>query len=142
MTIEPFGKIEFSWRHKEWFGLVANICPKNKVELTISVQTKDQDLTYKIRLVRQFAKDYDSIITDLHNLVFNKYKDTRFEVSREEIEQMYFLTGIDMKEDNKTWWLTLEPHFNVASVYNHFLRFTMIDRKIVWANFDINPKAQ
>jgi hypothetical protein len=141
MTIEPFGKIEFSSRHKHWFGFVDNICPGNKVELTISVQNKDHDLTDKIQLIRQFAEDYDSIITDLHHLAFIKYSDTKSEVPYEEIAQMYFLTGIDLKDDNKTWWLTLEPHFDVASVYNHFLRFTMTDRKIVWANFDINLKS-
>ena len=141
MTIEPFGNIEFKKRDKEWFGLVDNICPDNKVELSISVDNIDQDLNEKIELIKKLAVDYETIITELYDLAYKKYKDTEFEVTRKEIEKMYFLTAVNLKDDNQTWCLTLEPDFNVSSVYNHFLRFTMYDRKIIWANFDINTTA-
>jgi hypothetical protein len=141
MTIEPFGKIEYNYRDNEWFGLVNNICPDNKVELCISVDNIDQDLYDKIELVKKLAADYESIVADLYDLAYKKYKDTEFEVIRKEIEKMYFLTAANLKEDNRTWWLILEPDFNVTSIYNHFLRFTMQDRKIIWANFDINTTA-
>ncbi len=141
MTIEPFGNIEFNKRDKEWFGLVNNICPDNKVELSISVDNADQDLSNKIELIKKFAEDYKTIVANLYDLAYKKYKDTKFEVTREEIEKMYFLTAVNLKEDNRTWWLVLEPDFNVTSIYNHFLRFTMLDRKIIWANFDINTTA-
>jgi hypothetical protein len=141
VTIEPFGNIEFNKRDKEWFGLADNICPNNKVELSISVNSLDQNLDDKIELVKKLASDYENIVTDLYDLAYKKYKDTEFEVTREVIEKMYFLTSVNLKEDNKTWWLVLEPNFNVTSIYNHFLRFTMLDRKIVWANFDINTTA-
>jgi hypothetical protein len=141
MTIEPFGEIEFKSKDKEWFGLVNNICPDNKVELIISVDNEHQSLIDKIELIKKFAADYESIIVDLYDLAYKKYKDTLYEVTREEIEHMYFLTAVNLKNDNKTWWLVLEPDFNVGSVYNHFLRFTMEDRKIIWANFDVNTTA-
>jgi len=141
MTIEAFGNIEFNKRNKEWFGLVDNICPDNKVELSISVDNIDQDLNEKIELVKKFAADYEVIVADLYDLAYKKYKDTEFEVTREEIEKMYFLTAVNLKADNRTWWLVLEPDFNVTSIYDHFLRFTMSDRKIIWANFDINTTA-
>ncbi len=141
MKIEPFGNIEFNKRDKEWFGLVDNICPNNKVELSISVNRLDQNLDDKIELVKKLASDYENIVNELYDLAYKKYKDTEFEVTRKEIEKMYFLTSVNLKEDNKTWWLVLEPNFNVISIYNHFLRFTMLDRKIVWANFDINTTA-
>ncbi|MBA5629733.1 hypothetical protein [Moheibacter lacus] len=141
MTIEPFGNIEYKKRDKEWFGLVDNICPDNKVELSISVDNIDQDLNEKIELVKKFAADYEVIVADLYDLAYKKYKDTEFEVTREEIEKMYFLTAVNLKADNRTWWLVLEPDFNVTSIYDHFLRFTMLDRKIIWANFDINTTA-
>ena len=141
MTIEPFGNIEFNKRNKEWFGLVDNICPNNKVELSIAVDSIDQDLNDKIELINKLVADYHTVVADLYDLAYKKYKDTEFEVTREEIEKMYFLTAVNLKEDNKTWWLTLEPDFNVTSIYNHFLRFTMQDRKIIWANFDINTTA-
>lgn len=141
MTIEPFGNIEFNKRDKEWFGLVDNICPNNKVELSISVDNIDQDIKDKIELVKKLATDYETIVTDLYDLAYKKYKDTEFKVTRKEIEKMYFLTAVNLKEDNKTWWLTLEPDFNVTSIYNHFLRFTMQDRKIIWTNFNIHTTA-
>jgi hypothetical protein len=141
MTIEPFGKIEFSKRDKEWFGLLDNICPDNKVELSISVDNIDQDINEKFELVKKLAADYETIVADLYDLVYKKYKNTEFEVTRKEVEKMYFLTAVNLKVDNKTWWLTLEPDFNVTSIYNHFLRFTMQDREVVWANFDTNKTS-
>lgn len=141
MTIEPFGKIEFNKRDKEWFGLVDNICPDNKVELCISVDNINEDLNDKIELIKKLATDYVTIVSDLYDLTYKKYKGTEFEVTREEIEKMYFLAAVNLKEDNKTWWLVLEPNFNVTSIYNHFLHFTMLDRNIIWANFDINTTA-
>lgn len=138
MTIEPFGNIKFNKRDKEWFGLVDNICPNNKVELSISVDSPDQNLDDKIELVKKLASDYDTIVTDLYDLAYANYKDTEFEVTRKEIEKMYFLAAVSLKNDYQTWWLTLEPNFNVTSIYNHFLRFTMQDRKIIWANCGTN----
>ena len=138
MTIEPFGNIEYNKRDKEWFGNVNNISPNNKVELRISVDNADQDLSVKIEQVKKFADEYETIVGNIYDLVYNKYKDTKFEVTRKEIEKMYFLTALKLKADNLTWWLVLEPDFNVTSIYNHFFRFTMRDRKIIWTNFDIN----
>ncbi|MES2616805.1 MAG: hypothetical protein V4613_02945 [Bacteroidota bacterium] len=138
MIIEPFGNIEFNKRDKEWFGLVTNICPNKKVELSISVENIDQDIYDKIEVVKKLAADYDTIVAKLYDFAYKKYKDTEFEVTKKEIEKMYFLTAVNLKEDNKTWWLTLEPDPNVTSIYDHFLRFTMQERKIVWANFEIN----
>ncbi len=138
MIIEPYGQIEFESKYKQWFGFVDNICPDNRVELTISVDNKGQDISHKIELLNKFSSDYKSIITELYDLAYKKFKSTEFEVTRKEIEEIYFLCSVDLKEDDKTWWLTLEPHFNVTSIYNHFLRFTMVDRTVIWANFDIN----
>lgn len=134
MIIEPFGNIEYNKRDKEWFGLVDNICPDNEVELSISVDSVDQDLKDKIELIRQLAKDYKAIVADLYDLIYKKYKETEFEVTRNELEKMYYLTSVNLKEDNKTWWLTLEPNLHVISIYAQFLRFTMHDRKIIWTN--------
>lgn len=38
MTIELFWDLIYSGKDKEWFGLVANICPYNKVELSLCVE--------------------------------------------------------------------------------------------------------
>lgn len=135
MRIEPFGDIYYNEKNKEWFGNVDNIGPDHKVELSISADNIDEDLTEKIESIKKLAIDYETITANLYELAYRKYKDTEFEVTREEIVKMYFLTGVNLKDNNQTWWLTLEPDFNVTSIYNHFLRFTMQDRKIIWANF-------
>ncbi|MEH0153065.1 hypothetical protein V6R21_02905 [Limibacter armeniacum] len=138
MKIEPFGNIKLNVKDNEWFGDVENICPHNKVELSICLQSTNQDLSQKIDLVKELASDYEKIVASLYDLAYQKYKNTEFEVTREEIEKMYFLSAVNLKEDNETWWLTMEPNFNVTPIYNHFLRFTMHRRKIIWANFEIN----
>jgi hypothetical protein len=136
MTIEPFGNIEYKSKDKEWFGLVDNIAPNNKVELIISADNSNQDISDKIKSVQQFAFDYNSVMTSLYELAYQKYKNSQWEKTSDEIKKMYFLTAVSLKDDNKTWWLVLEPDFKVETIYNHFLRFTMDDRKIVWANFN------
>lgn len=138
MIVEPFGELHYHQKDKEWFGCVDNICPDSKVELSICVDNERQDLSLKIDLVKGLARDYDAVKEKLHELTYIKYKNTEWEKSLDEIKRMYFLAGVSLKEDNRTWWLVLEPVFDVTSIYNHFLRFTMVERKIVWANFDIH----
>ena len=137
MTIEPFGNINFKSKDQEWFGLVDNIAPNNKVELIISAYYSNEDISDKIESVKQFAIDYNSVMTSLYELAYQKYKNSQWEKTLDEIKEMYFLTAVSLKDDNKTWWLVLEPDFKVETIYNHFLRFTMVDRKIVWANFNL-----
>ncbi len=136
MRIEPFGNIEYKRKDKEWFGLVDNIVPNNKVELVISADDSNQSIDDKIESIKHFAVDYNSVMKNLYELAYQKYKNTQWEMTLDEIKEMYFLTAVSLKDDNKTWWLVLEPDFKVETIYNHFLRFTMVDRKIVWANFN------
>ena len=136
MTIEPFGNIEYKSKDKEWFGLVDNIAPNNKVELIICADDSNKDISDNIESLQQFAFDYNSVMTSLYELACQKYKNSQWEKTLDEIKEMYFLTAVSLKDDNKTWWLVLEPDFKVETIYNHFLRFTMVDRKIVWANFN------
>jgi hypothetical protein len=138
MTIEPFGSINYQSRDKEWFGFVDNIAPNNKIELAISADDSIKDISEKIESIKQFAIDYNSVMKILYELAYQKYKNSQWEKTLDEIKEMYFLTALSLKEDNKTWWLVLEPDFKVETIYNHFLRFTMVDRKIVWANFNID----
>jgi hypothetical protein len=138
MAIEQFGEIKFNKQDNEWFGRVDGISPNNKVELSISVDNDKQNILEKIELIKKFVQDYEEIISKLYDLAFQKYKNTKWEKSLDEIKQMYFLASVNLKNDNKTWCITLEPDFNVTSIYNHFLRFTMIENNIVWMNFDIN----
>ena len=137
MKIEPFGNIEYNNKETEWFGLVENIAPNNKVELAIYSVNSNIDISNKIERLKQFTIDYNSVMTSLYELAYRQYKNTEWEKPLHEIEEMYFLTAVSLKDDNNTWWLVLEPAFEVENIYNHFLRFTMVDRKIIWANFNI-----
>ncbi len=136
MIIEPFGNIIYKSKDHKWFGLVDNIAPNNKVELAISADDSNQDISGCIQSLKQFAIDYNFIRTILHELAYQKYRSSQWEKPLDDIKQMYFLTSVSLKDDCKTWWLVLEPNLEVETIYNQFLRFTMIDRKIVWANFN------
>ena len=118
MTIEPFGELHYHKREKEWFGRVDNISPDNKVELSINVDNDKEDLSDKIVLVQKLAAEYDVFIESLYRLACMKYKNTKWEIPLDEIKKMYFLTAVTLKSDNKTWWLVLEPVFDVESIYN------------------------
>lgn len=135
MVIEPFGVIKYLPKEKEWCGLVNNVTPNTKTELCIEVDTPNEDISEKIELMKQFASDYNSIVQSLYDLLYQSGKGSDWEKSLEEIKQMYFLTAVSLKSDNKTWWLVLEPHSNVPSIHNHFYRFTMVGRQITWTNF-------
>jgi hypothetical protein len=137
MWIEPFGDIEFHYKEKEWFGIVQNISSNNTIELSIGAENKNIDISDRIEKIKLFAKDYNSVMTTLYELVHQSLSKTEFKKSLDEVKEMYFLTAVSLKDDNKTWWLVLEPDFKVDSIYNHFLRFTMIDRKVTWTNFNL-----
>lgn len=134
MKIEPFGNIEYNSTNREWFGVVNNIATKNKVELTISAENIHQDISNQTESIKQFAADYHFIITSLYNLTYQHYENFALQKTLEEIKEMYFLAAVSLKADNKTWWLVLEPHFHVESIYDHFLRFTIVEREIIWSN--------
>jgi hypothetical protein len=134
MTIENIGTISYNRKTKEWFGNVDIICANNKVELTVSVVNETQDLTEKIELIKSFTNDCDSILADLYEHVYKSYNKTIHTKTLEEIKRMYFLTAVHLQIDNRTWYVTLEPANGVESIYNHFLRFTLTDRKIIWFN--------
>jgi hypothetical protein len=137
MKIEPFGNIEYKTKDKEWHGIVDNIAPSSEVELIISVESCSQDISYYIESVKQFAIDYDSIMAELYKLAYHKYEDSQWKKTLAEITEMYFLTSISLNSDNKTWLVVLEPNFNLTSIYDQFLRFTIVERKVIWANFKI-----
>ena len=137
MILSNFGEVKYSSHDRRWFGNVLNISPHNKVELSIPVENKDEDLQAKITLIEEFAAEYESIMKILYDFAYKKYEGTQYEVKRVEVETMYCLIGVELEQDNRTWNLILEPHFNVHSIYNHYLRFTMIDKNIIWPVFTI-----
>lgn len=120
---------------RHWFGQVNDLYPGHAVELTVEGDHNPEGLATKLALVRGLAADVDALLEQLYRLAYLKYEGTQWTKPLAEIRTMYFLSGITLKSDNTTWWLVLEPEFNVGSIYNHLLRFTMVNREIVWANF-------
>jgi len=132
-VIEPFGEMKYI--NNEWFGSVEGISPDHKIELSICVNNPDDDLTEKVLLINEFVQDYDLIVLNLYTLIFEHYKKLKLEKTEEEIEKMYFLSALSLQKDH-SWWLVMEPAYNVESIYNYFIRFTIIGREIVWKNIN------
>lgn len=136
MEINPFGELSYTNSDNGWFGRVKKIHPDFLVELCVEVDSKEQDISERIELIRQLASDYESVMSMLYEKVYMVYENTLFEKPLEEIKKMYFLAAITLKNDGKSWWIVLEPHPTNPSIHDHFLRFTLEDRKITWTNFE------
>jgi hypothetical protein len=126
-------QLRYNTRDHQWFGLVNDLYPGQAVELTL--EGDQEGLTSKMTRVRALAADAAAIVERLHGLAYRKYQGTAWAKPLAEIRAMYFLSAVTLKSDNTTWWLVLEPEFNLETIYNQFLRFTMVNREIVWANF-------
>ena len=134
MKLEIVEQLKFNQREREWQGSAKDISNGNLIELGIGVDHATESLESKMELVNDFFANYENIMATLHGFIFEKYLPTNFTKPLEEIKRMYFLTAVSLKADNINWWIVLEPHFEVESIYNHFLRFTLIDKKIIWSN--------
>lgn len=131
MRIEPFGTFRYHPREQLWMANVDHLSPTHKVELSIGTDHAQADLSAKIKLLEGFVLDYDSIMDKLYQFIHQSYMNTSEEKTLEEIKAMYFLAAVTLQKDNRTWWLVLEPNFDVPTIYNHFQRFTMIERQII-----------
>jgi hypothetical protein len=127
--------LRYHAKNRQWFGLVNDLSTVNAVELTVEGEQDPAGLAPKLALVRKLAADADAVLEQLHQLAYQKYQNTPWAKPLAEIRTMYCLSGVTLKRDNTTWWLVLEPAFNAGAIYDHFLRFTMVNREIVWANF-------
>lgn len=136
MKADTLEELKFNSLENEWKVTTQNISPENSVELSLCVTNKDENIDQKIDLVKEFSNNYDEIMCILYQFIFQKYSQTKFNKSIEELRRMYFLSGVSLKKDNNTWWVILEPSYDVETIYNHFLRFTMVDKKIIWSNLD------
>ncbi len=133
IKIKPFGSFVFYKTEKVWFSIVKNISPTNDVELLIEVYDFNQDLTEKINLIKEFVSDIDSITEKLQAYVY-KHCFSKTKKTLTEVKKMYYLCAIELKKDDKTWWIGLESSNENKSIDNHFVRFTLVNKEIVWSN--------
>lgn len=102
------------------------------VEVSIETSTDAPPAADCIKSMEQFLSSYDQLKPKLLHHIYNAYLQSEYALSIEHLDKMYFLAGITLKL-NGDWWVVLEPA-DVDSVYNHFIRFTIRDGNIVWAN--------
>jgi hypothetical protein len=136
MTLDNFGTVKLLTKGQDyyWFGCVKNISPDNEIELTINVDDKDQPLTNQTKLISDLADNYDRLMTTLFNYMRNSFATTGDNKTVDDLKRMYFLAAVELKKDNKDWWIVFEPMFDVETIYNFFPRFTVRDMEVTWSN--------
>jgi hypothetical protein len=135
LTIEPFGQLRYRARLKAWQGWASNVVPDRQVELSIAANSKNEDISEQLAALRQFAADADAIVANLVELSYLALKGTKWELPLIEVEKMYFLSAIALQENHRSWWVVLEPEFDVPTIYSQLLRFTVTDGVVTWKNF-------
>lgn len=133
--VDALGKFVFKRREACWFAHAEKIFNTSLVELSIEIGENALpaiSLVEGLESLKVFIASLDGILELLY-----KYVNARFETgSPDKIKEMYLLSGITLKADGKTFWVVLEPSFDVKSKYNFFLRFTFVDGEITWSNLD------
>jgi len=116
-----------TWPEKSfWMGDVDTIGP-NKIELSIDTCGGSDPTEEQIRLIRELPADYDYYMEMLYT-----YLEVAFEeFSLETMKQMYFLAAIELNKHNNDLLFSLEPSFDVRSVYNHFQRFQIANKTVI-----------
>lgn len=84
--------------------------------------------------VERLALAVDAIVENLFVYLYVSLAKTPYSRPLEQLKQMYFLTAVELKADNHEWWMTLEPNYDVPTIYNFFPRYTIKDGEIVWSN--------
>lgn len=118
-----------------WIGSIKNLLGnKDSVELIINVDNSDQELTDQLKLVGDFAKEYERIIEVLYLYMKSCFEMTDNTKTIDDLKKMYSISCIELKKDKRDWWITFEPDFNNDTIYNFFPRLTLRDMKVMWSN--------
>jgi hypothetical protein len=133
VDFEPFGELKFNHKESSWFGFLNGVTPFNHVELWIEVEHPDEPIGNKLEIIRNFIGGIDKVMNELYRFIHSNCVDVKLPKSLEEVTEMYFLSSLSLKKDSSTYWVVLEPG-DVESIYNVFLRFTLVNGKIVWSN--------
>jgi hypothetical protein len=129
--IEPFGEFRYSKRYKDWLCYSPKILTYPHLEISFDVENEEQELSNKVNLTLAFLQNIESIKNDIYETIAKDYARKPIE----EVKEMWFLSGIHLLNDDKTWHIVFEPNVDVETIYNHFLRFSVVNNEIVWNNF-------
>jgi hypothetical protein len=132
IKIEPFGEFEYRNSERIWICFAKNVYSKNELELSFEVENQNQNLDNKIELMENFVNEISLVESYIYDFVQKRVS----EKTIDEIKSIWFLSAIELKNDNENWWVTFEPNFDCETIYNHFLRFTFNNNKIIWSNLE------
>ena len=118
---------------KKWMKLHFDQSQTNPIEVSICVTSRKQYINPLLKSMGDMLIVLPELLERLLHEVYKSFKGTIYEKTPEEVRLMYSLASIELKDDNKTFWLVLEPG-DVASIFNHFWRFTMVEGKLTWSN--------
>lgn len=131
--VKPFRELKFISIDKVWICFPERLSTENIVELVVEAENSIQEFEKKIPQLEDFISRIDVIKTFSYEFILkNCFADST--KTFDQIQQMYFLSAVTMKNDNDRWWLVFEPTFEVETIDNHFIRLTISQDKIVWSN--------
>lgn len=131
LNVQSFGEFRYVNIDNKWICSTARAYTKNEIEISFEVENKEQDLTEKLALMKKFVDE----ISVVEKVIFNHILEKIPAKTLDELKTLWFLSAIELKNDNQTWWIVLEPNFETETKYNHFLRFTIVKKEIIWSNF-------
>jgi hypothetical protein len=120
----------------EWFGHVTMPIADIPVHLTIEVKNPSEPSNQQIQLINKFVKGWSDTKVKLFKYMTKRFRDSKWDKDKVELEKMYYLSALHLKKDNSEWWIVLEPEIEVPSIFNFFPRFTLLDNEIIWSNLE------
>ena len=139
VEFQPYGKLKYKKREGGWFGTLDGIVPGNRVEIFIE-GNRNEIQSYKFEMMSEFVANLDSLLERLFGHIHQNFLDTKWERNIDELLEMYFLAAISLKGDGEGFWVVLEPSFDVDSIFDLFIRFTIVKDEIIWSNISKRTK--
>ncbi|MBB3697625.1 hypothetical protein KMW28_05525 [Flammeovirga yaeyamensis] len=127
-------KLEKNQNGFEWFGHVNIPISKTPLDLTIEVKNQNVPSNEQIGLIEEFGTRWQTTSLKLFEYMEECFRNSKWETDKNELQKMYFLSAIGLKRNNSEWEIVLEPEFDVTSIFNFLLRFTLKNNEIIWSN--------
>lgn len=141
--IPDVGNFYYNKQDDCWIGNVDCIDLQGSFDLAIKTINENEPTFEQVLETQKFVSNYNLLILLLWKYFEIAFNNDVASVNCESIKQMYFLSRAELLSNNIEWRVTLEPNFNVPTIYNFLPRFTIINNEIVWSNCSIkNVTAQ
>lgn len=109
--LEGFGvlKLISDKNGSEWFGNVQNIAKNNKVELSIEVKSNSIPSHEQIEFMKRFTQHIEVTEQIIYDHIYKSLKGTKWQITKESLKRVYYLSALVLKRDSEDVWVTLEP---------------------------------